>query len=158
MISVWTDGSCRENPGPGGWAFIVAIDGDVLDTFKGGADATTNNKMEMTAVIRAIEFLRRTYPGDPATIYCDSEYVVKGITEWMTKWKSRGWVKKGGAIKNLDLWKRLDQIVSPNLTFTWVKGHQGEEMNELADHLAGQGAKPFERREDYDPAEAFPFP
>lgn len=157
MIEVWTDGSCRENPGAGGWAFVVVIDGEIVHEGKGGSEDTTNNKMEMGAVIRTMEYLRREHPGEEATIYCDSEYVVKGINEWMARWKQRGWRKSGGAIKNLDFWKRIDELVIALYTFTWLRGHTGDEMNELADHLAAQGAKPFENKKSYDPAEAFPL-
>lgn len=139
MIRMWTDGSCPFNPGPGGWGLVVVEDGEIVAKLHGGEAETTNNRMELMAVIEAMRFARRQFPGQPVEIISDSEYVVKGTTEWMAKWKSRGWRKGGGGIKNLAHWKEIDQLYTPNMTLTWVRGHDGDEMNELADHLAGMG-------------------
>ena len=158
MIQLWTDGSCPLNPGPGGWAVVVAEDGEVVAKLHGGTEQATNNTMEMTAVLEAMRFAKTNYPGQAVEIICDSEYVVKGCNEWMVGWKAKGWRKKGGPIKNLALWKALDQAFNPiTMTLTWIKGHDGDEMNELADHLAGLGSAYAAGREVEDPAEAFPL-
>lgn len=154
IVELWTDGSCPINPGPGGWAVVAREEGEVIAKLYGGEDATTNNRMEMFAVIEAMRFARKHYPGRPVEIISDSEYVVKGITEWMPGWKSRGWKKRGGGIKNLDLWQAIDQLVTPVMTLKWVKGHTGNPMNELADHLAGLGSASV-TRVSADPEDEF---
>lgn len=155
---MWTDGSCPLNPGPGGWAVVVVEGDEIVAKLNGGESEATNNTMEMTAVLEAMRFARNNYPGQLVSIVCDSEYVVKGCTEWMAGWKSRGWKKRGGAIKNLGLWKQLDHAFNPGtMTLTWIKGHAGDEMNELADHLAGLGSTEAAGRVVDDPEEAFPL-
>lgn len=140
MIRIYTDGSCPLNPGAGGWGVVVVDDGVIVAKLHGGGDETTNNRMELLGVIEAMRFARANFPSTPVEIISDSEYVVKGINEWMERWKSREWRKSGGPIKNLNLWKMIDQLKTDVLTFTWVRGHVGEEYNELADHLAGLGS------------------
>jgi ribonuclease HI len=158
VIRIWTDGSCPLNPGPGGWAVVVVEDGEIVAKLNGGESEATNNTMEMTAVLEAMRFARNNYPGQQVEIICDSEYVVKGCVEWMARWKARGWKKKSGAIKNLALWKYLDHSYNPaTMTLTWVRGHDGDEMNELADYLAGLGSAEAAGRVIEDPEEAFPL-
>ena len=144
-LFVYTDGACSGNPGPGGWgALLIAKNGETVlkeRELSGGEPETTNNRMELLAAITALETLDR-----PATltIVTDSIYVKDGITKWVHGWKAKGWKKKGGEIKNLALWKRLDQAVSRhNVTWQWVKGHAGHPENERADALARAGMAPF---------------
>jgi ribonuclease HI len=136
---VWTDGACSGNPGPGGWAAIVVPpDGGEPVELAGGEPQTTNNRMELTAAIQALEALRR-----PARVqlHTDSTYVLNGITKWINGWQRNGWqtaAKK--PVKNADLWQRLAAAMSPHeVTWTWVKGHAGEPGNERADELARLG-------------------
>lgn len=141
-MNFYTDGSCLSNPdGPGGWAVIVERDGDKIAELSGYSPSTTNNIMEMMAVLEAIRFA----PDDePFTVISDSEYVVKGINEWMGKWAARDWVKKSGAIANLELWQLLHAAVEPErMVFKWVRGHDRNPFNELADDLAGREARRF---------------
>lgn len=140
-MNLYTDGSVLVNPnGPGGWAVIAVQDGDVIQQLSGFSASTTNNIMEMTAVIEAIRFMPQ---GSRFQVISDSEYVVKGINAWMGSWAKRGWAKKGG-IKNLEMWQLLYTIVEPErMTFTHVKGHNGDTFNEMADELAGKEARSF---------------
>lgn len=140
--NLYTDGSVLVNPdGPGGWAVIVERNGDKIAELSGYSPKTTNNIMEMTAVIEAIKFMPA---GERFQVISDSEYVVKGITQWMGKWATAGWRKKGGAIKNLELWQELFTLVEPNrMAFKWVRGHDNNPFNELADELAGREARRF---------------
>lgn len=134
-MEIWTDGACSPNPGTGGWGFVRS-DG-MRDC--GGALETTNNRMEMQAVLEA---LRSCYGmhGEMVTIYSDSMYVVQGMNAWVRSWKRSGWKRKAGAIQNLDLWRHMDSLRSAGLySFVWVKGHNGNQMNELADKLAADG-------------------
>lgn len=115
------------------------------DTGHGGEPVTTNNRMEMMAVIEGLRHLKEVAPDEPVTIISDSQYVVKGVNEWRHKWKAKGWKKKGGRggwkeIKNLDLWRELDALTLPHHDFLWVQGHAGVKFNELADHRALEGA------------------
>lgn len=129
----YTDGACSGNPGRGGWG-VVFLDGR---TFSGGEAATTNNRMEMMAVIRALE---ETPPGDGLTLHIDSQYVIKGLTQWVAGWKRNGWrtaAKK--PVKNQDLWERLDGLTQGRpgrVEYKWVKGHSGDPHNDAADALA----------------------
>ncbi len=134
-IEVWTDGSCIPNPGIGGWAWVTRIEGLKAS---GREDPSTNIRMEMTAVIEAIEVLREDF--ETIRIHTDSQFVIMGATLWMPKWKKSGWQKKGGEIKNLDLWKKLDSVLdgSFEVEFTLVRGHSGDEMNEIADDMANE--------------------
>jgi len=136
-VEVFTDGACRGNPGPGGWGVLMRY-GGVEKTLHGGDAATTNNRMELTAAIRALEALR-----EPCEVHLttDSEYVRKGITDWMAGWKKRGWKTSGRQpVKNQDLWQQLDQQASRHrVHWHWVKGHSGHRENEIADELANLG-------------------
>ncbi len=136
-VEIYTDGACRGNPGPGGWGALLLY-GDAQKELYGGEQDTTNNRMELMAAIESLATLKR---GCDLTLYTDSQYVRKGITEWIGNWKKRGWqtaAKK--PVKNSDLWKRLDQAVTMhNIEWVWVKGHSGNEGNEMADQLANRG-------------------
>lgn len=136
-VTIHTDGACRGNPGPGGWGAILEY-GDSRKTLHGGETHTTNNRMELTAVIRALAALKRPCR---VTLYSDSIYVLKGITEWMPNWKSRGWktaAKK--PVMNADLWQALDtEVLRHKIDWQWVKGHSGHAGNEEADRLANRG-------------------
>ena len=134
---IYTDGACRGNPGPGGWGALMRFN-DTEKEFFGGEKETTNNRMEMTASIQALAQLSR--PCD-VIITTDSQYLRKGITEWIFNWKKRDWktaAKK--PVKNSDLWKQLDELVQKHqVTWEWVKGHSGHPENERADELANKG-------------------
>jgi ribonuclease HI len=134
---IYTDGACKGNPGPGGWGAILEYDGEERELF-GGESATTNNRMELTAVIEALSALKRPCR---IVLHTDSQYVMKGITEWIGQWKARGWRTVAKApVKNVDLWKRLDGIVGDHeIEWVWVKGHSGHDGNERADALANKG-------------------
>ena len=133
-VEVFTDGACRGNPGPGGWGVLLRYKGSEK-TLYGAEPETTNNRMELMAAIRALESLTRQCSVKLTT---DSQYVQKGITEWLPNWKRRGWktaAKK--PVKNADLWKRLDEAVAGHdVEWHWVKGHSGHPENELADALS----------------------
>ncbi|MEM9584494.1 MAG: ribonuclease HI [Pseudomonadota bacterium] len=144
-LFAYTDGACSGNPGPGGWgALLIARDGQtVLKTreLSGGEANTTNNRMELLAAINALETLEKP---SKLTLITDSVYVKDGITKWIHGWKAKGWKKKGGEIKNIDLWKQLDAAQSRHsVTWEWVKGHAGHPENEKADELARAGMAPF---------------
>jgi len=136
-IEMYTDGACRGNPGPGGWGVLLRS-GDREREICGGDAATTNNRMELTAAIRGLEALKRRCR---VVVYTDSEYVRRGIDEWLANWKSRGWktaAKK--PVKNEDLWRELDELAARHeVDWRWVKGHDGNEGNERADALANLG-------------------
>lgn len=136
-ILIYTDGACRGNPGPGGWGVWLQSDGKEKEIY-GGQQETTNNRMELTAAIRGLAALRLDCK---VLLYTDSQYVRKGITEWITQWKQRGWktsTKK--PVKNADLWRELDEAVaSHQVEWHWVKGHSGNPGNERADELANRG-------------------
>ncbi len=136
-VEAFTDGACRGNPGPGGWGVLLRFK-DHEKRFFGGEAETTNNRMELMAVIQALESLNKQCK---VKLTSDSQYVLKGINEWMTNWKKRGWktaAKK--PVKNVDLWQRLDKArENHNVEWVWVKGHSGHVENEIADELANQG-------------------
>ena len=136
-IEIYADGACKGNPGPGGWGVWLAYDGREKELF-GGELVTTNNRMELTAVIRALEALKRS---SKIKIYTDSVYVQKGITEWIKGWKLRNWrTSDKKPVKNDDLWKQLDVLAQQHeIEWIWVKGHAGNVGNERADALANQG-------------------
>ena len=138
-VIVFTDGACSGNPGPGGWGAILKF-GDVEKELKGGERDTTNNRMELTAVIEALASLKRTCD---VTVHTDSEYVRKGITEWIHGWKTRGWkTADKKPVKNADLWQRLDGLRNlHHVDWRWVKGHAGDPGNERADALANRGVE-----------------
>lgn len=133
-IDIYTDGACSGNPGPGGWGSVL-LWGDHRRELSGGEPETTNNRMEMLAVIRAVEALKR-----PSTInlYTDSVYVMKGITEWLPSWKKRNWLTASRQpVKNVELWQQLEAALQPHtVKWHWVKGHSGVAENERADELA----------------------
>lgn len=138
-VVIYTDGACKGNPGPGGWGAMLTSGDSVKELF-GGEMETTNNRMEMTAVIEALAALKRPCR---VTLYLDSEYVRKGITEWISGWKARGWrTAAKQPVKNVDLWQKLDALVTSSghaIEWRWVKGHAGDPGNERADALANQG-------------------
>jgi ribonuclease HI len=136
-VEIYTDGACKGNPGPGGWGAVLRFGAHVKE-LHGGEAGTTNNRMELTAVIRALEALRRPCR---VRLHTDSQYVQKGITVWIFDWKRRGWrTADKKPVKNADLWKRLDELVLPHeIEWIWVKGHAGDVGNERADALANLG-------------------
>ena len=143
-VIIHTDGACSGNPGPGGWGAILEFDGREKELF-GGEAATTNNRMELTA---AIEALRSLKPGALAELHTDSEYLRKGITEWIKGWKRNGWkTRERKPVKNADLWQALDDLTRLHrIDWRWVRGHAGHDINERADLLARQGMAPFLKR------------
>ncbi|MFQ6778312.1 MAG: ribonuclease HI [Alphaproteobacteria bacterium] len=140
MLKIWTDGSCLGNPGPGGWAFI-ATDGEKIAERSGGETNTTNNRMELTAVLNA---LRASQHHKSVEIHTDSQYVKNGMQLWMKNWKKNNWhTADKKPVKNQDLWIELDKLSSVrDIHWVWVRGHNGEEYNERVDDLArGQAEK-----------------
>jgi ribonuclease HI len=141
LVEVFTDGACSGNPGPGGWGAIVRCDGAEKE-MSGGEPATTNNRMEMMAAIIALEAL-----SDPSQVklYTDSQYVQKGISEWLPGWIKRGWkTADKKPVKNVDLWQRLHAATKPHkVDFIWVRGHDGHAENERVDRLAVAAIKRF---------------
>ncbi len=137
VVEIYSDGACRGNPGPGGWGVLLRFNTEEKELWGGEAD-TTNNRMELTAVIRALEALERP---SRARVFTDSQYVQKGISEWVHDWKQRNWrTADKKPVKNLDLWKRLDQLAALHrVEWRWVKGHAGHPENERADRLAHRG-------------------
>ena len=136
-VEIFTDGACRGNPGPGGWGALVRY-GDTEKTMHGGEVETTNNRMELTAAIEALMALKEPCHVD---LTSDSEYVRKGITEWLPNWKKRGWKTAARKpVKNMDLWQKLDTAATRHqINWHWVKGHSGHRENEIADSLANIG-------------------
>ena len=137
IIEIWADGGCRGNPGPGGWGVLLRAGAHEKELW-GGEPATTNNRMELTAVIRALEAMKRPVR---ARIHTDSQYVQKGISEWIHGWKRNGWkTSDKKPVKNADLWQELDALAAKHqLEWLWVKGHAGDPGNERADALANRG-------------------
>ncbi|MDX2216587.1 MAG: ribonuclease HI [Oculatellaceae cyanobacterium bins.114] len=135
--SIYTDGACSGNPGPGGWGTVVYFtDGTVHEM--GGADSqTTNNRMEMQAAIAALQFYKESGQPEPITLYTDSEYVMKGATQWIQGWKKKGWKTAAGkAVLNQDLWEEIDRLNSKQVTWKYVRGHSGNVGNERCDAIA----------------------
>ena len=134
MVNLYTDGACSGNPGPGGWGAIL-LHGSNRRELSGGEDETTNNRMEMMAVIKGIKALNRSCT---VHIYTDSTYVMKGMTQWIAGWKSKGWkTSNKKPVKNVDLWQELDKVLNGHkVKWHWVKGHSGVAENERADELA----------------------
>jgi len=133
-IEIFTDGACINNPGPGGWGVLIRKNGAEKE-LSGNSKETTNNRMELLAVIKGLQFLKTR---SKVTIYTDSQYVQKGITEWIINWKKRKWrTANNKPVKNSDLWKELDEIQKKHLIdWRWVKGHSGHEENERVDKIA----------------------
>jgi len=138
-VTIYTDGACRGNPGPGGWGAILMFGGREKELC-GGDLATTNNRMELMGAIQALEALNKPCKVE---LHTDSQYVMKGITEWVRGWKARGWKTAAKEpVKNEDLWRRLDEARQRHdVDWRWVKGHAGHELNERADELARRGMK-----------------
>ena len=141
-VIIFTDGSCRGNPGPGGWGALLMM-GDNEREIWGGEGATTNNRMELTAAIEALVALKRPCRVE---LHTDSQYVKNGISQWLHLWKARGWrTMSKGAVKNEDLWRRLDDArLRHEVDWRWVKGHAGHPENERADALARRGLEEVE--------------
>ena len=141
QVEIYTDGACKGNPGPGGWGVLLRSGGTQKELY-GGERSTTNNRMELMAVIQALEALKRPCA---VTLYLDSQYVLKGITEWLPGWKAKGWRTAGGQpVKNVELWKRLDDLLARSghvVDWRWVRGHNGDAGNERADALANLGCQ-----------------
>lgn len=136
-MEIYTDGACKGNPGPGGWGALLRYGEHERELF-GGDPQTTNNRMELIAVIRALEALRRE---SEVVVHTDSQYVQKGISEWLPSWKRRGWLTSDRKpVRNADLWKELDLLATRHrIEWRWVRGHAGHADNERADELANRG-------------------
>ena len=140
-INLYTDGSCLGNPGPGGWGYVLEW-GDYRIFGGDGMTNTTNNRQELYAVIHGLEQIKRR--DRPVVVYCDSDYVVKGVSQWLDKWKARGWRNANNKpVKNRDLWEHLDQLLGEfdDVRFVWIKAHNGNQWNEYADELARAAAE-----------------
>ena len=141
-VEIWTDGACSGNPGPGGWGAVLRY-GTSIKELKGGEAATTNNRMELTAAIRALEELKRPCTVD---LHTDSQYLRGGVTAWIKGWKRNGWrTADKKPVKNQDLWEELDALIGRHqVSWHWVRGHAGNPDNERADELAREGMRPFQ--------------
>lgn len=137
LVEIYTDGACKGNPGPGGWGALLRCNGHERHLF-GGEGHTTNNRMELLAAIQGLSAL--TKPSQ-VVLTTDSEYLRKGITEWLNNWKRRGWrTADKKPVKNVDLWQQLDEVAQKHtITWKWIKGHSGHPENDIADALANQG-------------------
>ena len=138
-VTFITDGACSGNPGPGGWCVIIKKD-DKVNEFFGGDLETTNNKMELTAVIKGFENLNNA---SEVLVKTDSTYVINGITRWLSNWKAKGWINSAKKpVANKDLWEQLESLISNHkVDWLWVKGHSGDDENERADELARRGLR-----------------
>ena len=135
QVTIYTDGSCDVNPGPGGWAALLKAAGREKE-LSGAEPATTNNRMELTAALRALEALKQP---SQVRLFTDSEYLKRGINEWIENWRARGWKRKGGALANADLWQALDRAIQRHeIEWHWVRGHAGNRDNQRVDRLARQ--------------------
>ena len=138
LVTIYTDGACDPNPGPGGWAAILRY-GRHEKVLSGSDPATTNNRMELTAALQALQALKRPCR---AVLHTDSEYVRRGVTEWLPQWQARGWQRKGGALANVDLWQALaGEVQRHEIEWRWVRGHAGDPLNERVDALARAAAE-----------------
>ncbi len=138
-VDIYTDGACKGNPGVGGWGVLLKHGGRMRELY-GGEALTTNNRMELTAVIRALEALKRRCK---VRVHTDSQYVQQGISQWIHGWKKRGWrTADRKPVKNVDLWQRLDELAQQHdVEWIWVRGHAGHDGNERADALANRGVE-----------------
>ena len=152
-VIIHTDGACSGNPGPGGWGAVLQY-GSTVKELKGGEPLTTNNRMELTAAIEALNALKRPLPVE---LHTDSSYVKDGLTKWIHGWKKNGWkTADKKPVKNVELWQALDLAVARHvIDWRWVKGHNGDAMNERADELANEGMAPFKTKKR-KPAEMMP--
>ncbi len=145
-VVIYTDGACKGNPGPGGWGAVLRAADGAEKELCGGEAQTTNNRMEMMAVIEALSALKRPCH---VILHVDSQYVLKGMTEWLQGWKAKGWrTAAKQPVKNVDLWQRLDALVHQSehrIEWQWVKGHAGDTGNERADALANRGVEQLAR-------------
>ena len=143
-VCIYTDGACSGNPGPGGWAAILTY-GENERELSGGESATTNNRMELMAVISALTALKESCEVE---LWTDSQYIEKAINEgWLAGWKRRGWKRKGGELKNIELWQEMDRLLGLHkVNFNWLKGHDGHEYNERCDALAVAERDKFSRQ------------
>ncbi len=145
-VVIYTDGACKGNPGPGGWGAVLRAADGAEKELCGGEAQTTNNRMEMMAVIEALSALKRPCH---VVLHVDSQYVLKGMTEWLQGWKAKGWrTAAKQPVKNVDLWQRLDALVHQSehrIEWQWVKGHAGDTGNERADALANRGVEQLAR-------------
>ncbi len=133
LVTIYTDGACEPNPGPGGWAALLRSAGHTKELI-GNEPDTTNNRMELTAAVRALEALKQPCQVE---LHTDSEYLKRGITEWLPDWKRRGWKRKAGSLANIDLWQALDALLNKHqIRWHWVRGHAGNQFNERVDILA----------------------
>lgn len=147
MIWLWTDGGCKPNPGLGSWAYVLMGSAGSYCSDSGAVPCTTNNRMELRAVV---EGLLLTTPDTPILVYTDSNYVKRGITEWIPIWVERGWTRKEGELKNVDLWQTLYRIsLDRSIKWDWVKGHSGNENNELCHKLAKEARLHAEREQGF---------
>jgi ribonuclease HI len=137
-VVIYTDGACEPNPGPGGWAALLRF-GNQEKILSGNDADTTNNRMELTAAVQALQALNRPCQID---LYTDSEYLRRGISEWLPEWRRRGWRRKGGALANRELWQTLELAMQPHtIEWHWVKGHAGNRNNQRVDWLARQAMR-----------------
>ena len=137
-LKIFTDGGCSGNPGPGGWAYIIVDDLNIIKEKWGAEKETTNNRMELTGAIAALEAVRELAVSPPGiTLYTDSQYVQKGMTKWIQNWKQKNWQTSGREmVKNQDLWQRLDELAGGfSVNWTWIRGHAGNEFNERCDRM-----------------------
>ncbi|EXJ11176.1 MULTISPECIES: ribonuclease HI [Nitrincola] len=141
VVEIYTDGACKGNPGPGGWGALLRYAGKEKELY-GGATNTTNNRMEMMAAVEALGLLKRPCK---VILTTDSEYLRKGVTEWLKGWKKNGWkTASKQPVKNADLWQALDEVIQQHeIDWRWVKGHSGHAENERADQLANRGVEEF---------------
>ncbi|MDC3011813.1 ribonuclease HI [SAR86 cluster bacterium] len=142
-IVIYTDGACKGNPGPGGWGVLILLENEQIE-LSGGSKETTNNQMELTAVIKALNFFEKKIKVD---LYTDSKYVMDGITDYIKKWKINGWqTANKKPVKNMNLWKILDELNNlHDINWNWVKGHSGNPENEKADALANLGIENLDK-------------
>ncbi len=144
-VHIYTDGGCIPNPGVGGWGAVLKYKGRRKE-LSGGEPRATNNRMELTAAIQALEALKQP---SKVVIYTDSEYLQKGISQWLPNWKRRHWKRKTGSVKNEELWRRLDELTEKHdIEWRWVRGHTGVEENERCDELATEAIR---RQREQDP-------